>query len=177
MRALMVGAVGVLGALCLSSSAMAQSRNKITINLYNKADHSFGLHDVASSPSAKSWNWSPETVRPGGTGIFSGYWDDNQGQSVTVEVQGMTPGPYGCLVSCAVTVNMPLYEATSDGLKCPTDVSKVKYSFRTTSNNNVCGNVTCKVDPDHGGWPTLDQNCNYTLNTKFTNPNRLGQED
>jgi hypothetical protein len=156
---------------------MAQSRNKITINLYNKADHSIGLHDVASRPSAKNWTWTPETVKPGGTGIFQAYWDDNQGPTATLEVQGMTPGPYGCLVSCSITVKVPNYDATSSGLQWP-DKSNVKVEYKTTSNNNTCGNVTCKVDPDHGGWPDMEKNnCNHTLNAKFTNPNRLGQKD
>lgn len=73
MRALILGAVGVLGALCLSSPAVAQSRNKITVYMYNKADHSIGLHDVATMPTAKNWSWSPQTVNPGGTGIFEAY--------------------------------------------------------------------------------------------------------
>jgi len=71
MRALIIGVAGVLGVLCLSNPAMAQNRNTITIHLDNKADHSIGLHDVSARPQAKNWSWSPETVKPGGTGIFS----------------------------------------------------------------------------------------------------------
>lgn len=174
MRAFIFSAAGLLSALCLSSPAMAQNRNKITINLYNKADHSFGLHDVASMPTAKDWSWSPETVKPGGTGKFEAYWDDNQGQSVTLEVSGRTPDPYSCPVSCAITVKMPLYDATSEGLKC--SQTKPTVEFKTTSNNNVCGNVKCKYDSDKVS-PLDTENCNFTLNAKFTNPNRIGQED
>ena len=127
MRALMVGLSGMIGVLCLSDSAMAQTRNTVTINLQNNTKHSIGLHDVRSRPQAKNWTWSPQTVSRGDKGTFIGYWDDDQAPSLTVEFDGYTSGPYGCHVSCSISLPGPhggVTEPSLEGLDVRRDVAE-----------------------------------------------------
>jgi hypothetical protein len=172
MNASVFGILGVLSACCLSTSAIAQNRNKVTINVKNTANHSITLLNVNSSPQEKNWTWSPKNVQPNSTGTFSAYWDDNQGPKTNVEFEGMTPGPYGCLVKCSVEIQVPLYEAVvGEGLKCPTKGPALP-TFTTTSNNNVCGNVTCHINRElYSTWDS--SNCNYTLNMDFDDPDHF----
>jgi hypothetical protein len=173
MRALVFGAASLSSVFCLSSLAIAQSRNQLDIYVHNKANHPIELHNVTASPQAKDWSFNPQTVKAlTGVGLFRGHWDDNQGQWVTVEFQGMTPGPYGCLVSCSVQVQVPLYKATEGtaGLQCSSETPKVTY--QTTSNNNVCGNVSCSTSEN--GWIKNDPDtCSYTLHMDFTDPDHF----
>lgn len=171
MRNLLFGIVGLLGTTFLSDPAMAQNRNKVVINLKNNANHSVTLLNVSSYPQEKNWTWSPTNVRPNGEGQFSAYWDDNQAPKTTVEFEGMTPGPYGCLVKCSVEVNIPAYEAVEGqaNLQCSSK-KPANPIFKTTSNNNVCGNVTCNLN----GVPAWNTDtCNYAFNMEFNDPDHF----
>lgn len=172
MRTLTLPIVGLLGAFCLSSPAMAQNRNKVVIRLNNKTNHSVTLLNVNSIPKEKSWSWSPQDVAPNNSGLFSAYWDDNQGPTTTVEFEGTTSGPYGCLLKCSVEVKIPLYEAviSQSGLQCSSKKPDDPKITNTPSDRSGCSHTNCAlaIQP---AWNS--DTCNYALNVDYKDPDHF----